>query len=83
METDNYTLIPTDKISPDALSSIIEEFILREGTDYGVVEKTLTDKKTRLLKQIESGDVQIVYDALTESVTLLTKLQLQKLKVKN
>ena len=27
--------IPTDRLSPDTLQSVIEEFVSRSGTDYG------------------------------------------------
>ena len=32
--------VPREKISGEILSALIEEFILREGTDYGAVEVT-------------------------------------------
>ena len=30
--------IPVDRLSAEVLNAVIEEFILREGTDYGVQE---------------------------------------------
>lgn len=79
---ENYTVIPLDKISPEALEAIIEEFIMREGTDYGLVEKSMSEKKSKLLKQIKTEDVKIVYDQLSETVTLLTEQQFKKITTK-
>jgi uncharacterized protein YheU (UPF0270 family) len=31
-------VIPVDRLSPEALQGVIEEFVSREGTDYGETE---------------------------------------------
>ena len=37
-------IIPFDRLSPDVLQSVIEEFINREGTDYGMKDIALESK---------------------------------------
>lgn len=69
-------IIPYQSLSADVLQAIIEEYINREGTDYGEYELTLTQKAERLLPQIQSGDVLIVFDEITESVQLVSKFDL-------
>lgn len=66
-------IIPYQSLSPDVLQSIIEEYISREGTDYGEYELSLEQKVQRLLPQVKSGDVLIIFDELTESVQLISK----------
>ena len=63
--------IPVDQISAQALDGLIEEFILREGTDYGAAEVSLAAKKQQIHRQIEDRRIKIVFDLNTESVTLL------------
>lgn len=70
--------IPLDVLSPEALSGVIEDFILREGTDYGRVEVSLEAKQKQVRHQIEKGDVKIVFDPATESVTLMTLREWKK-----
>lgn len=41
-------IVPWQQIAPDTLDSLIREFVLREGTDYGEVEISLQDKVDRL-----------------------------------
>lgn len=72
--------IPMDKLSPEALSGVIADFILREGTDYGVVEVQHEKKSSQVLKQIERGDAKIVFDPNTESVSLVTKNEWNKMQ---
>ena len=53
--------------------NIAQSFILREGTDYGVRELTLAEKEARLLKQIKSGEVVIVWSELHQTLDLKLK----------
>jgi uncharacterized protein len=65
--------IPFNALSTDTLSAVVDEFILRNGTDYGAEEIEHSVKRTQLLQQIQSGKVRIVFDATTESLTLTVK----------
>jgi uncharacterized protein YheU (UPF0270 family) len=66
-------IIPYQQISPDALQGLIEEFITREGTDYGEEEISLAQKVSQVERQLARGDIVIVFDSATESVSILTK----------
>ena len=66
-------IIPYQQISPDALQGLIEEFITREGTDYGEMEIPLAQKVSQVERQLARGDIVIVFDSATESVSILTK----------
>ncbi|OBW91856.1 YheU family protein [Gallibacterium salpingitidis] len=66
-------IIPWQELSETALRNIAQSFILREGTDYGVRELTLAEKEERLLKQIKSGKIVIVWSELHQSVDLKEK----------
>ena len=71
--------IPREALKEELLGGIIDNFILREGTDYGVVELSHESKVNRIKKQIEKDDIKIVFDPNTDSVSLLTKMEFQKL----
>jgi uncharacterized protein YheU (UPF0270 family) len=66
-------IIPYKELSVDALQGLIEEFITREGTDYGADEVNLDTKVLQVRRQLEKGEVVIVFDSNTESVSLLTR----------
>ncbi len=63
--------IPQSSLSPEALNGLLEEFILREGTDYGNHEYSLEDKKEHILKQLASKKVVIVFDQHEETATII------------
>jgi uncharacterized protein len=69
-------VVPHTSLSAAALAGVVEEFITREGTDYGLHEHTLEQKRASVLKQLTRGEVLIVFDAQTEAVTLVTRKEL-------
>ncbi len=71
-----YTPIPYDQLSKDALDGVIEEFINREGTDYGLQEWSLEEKREQVLSLLRSGEANIVFDHQSQSVSILHKTQL-------
>jgi uncharacterized protein YheU (UPF0270 family) len=68
-------LIPWQQLSADALHSLAESFVLRDGTDYGAEEIPLAVKTEQVLQLIRRGEVVILYSELHETVDLLTKQQ--------
>jgi uncharacterized protein len=73
METDQPQpiVIPHRELSPEALRGVLESFVLREGTDYGDREVSLEQKVAQVLRQLERGEAQIVFDATLESVDIV------------
>ena len=67
--------IPADQLSAEALQGLIEEFITREGTDYGEVEVPLAQKVMQVRAQLQRGEAVIVFDLAAESCTLMPREQ--------
>ena len=63
--------IPYDQLSPEALQGVIEEFVTRDGTDYGEIEVSLETKISQVLGQLKSGKAVIVFDQGSETCTIL------------
>lgn len=75
---EEYILIPMERLPESTLEALLEEFILREGTDYGATEVSLDEKKRRLRTQVESQKVLILYSSVTQNTTLMTKRDFEK-----
>ncbi|WP_126456052.1 YheU family protein [Sulfuriflexus mobilis] len=71
-------LIPPDQLAPDTLQALIEEFINREGTDYGEQEVPKKTMVSQVLRQLADGSVVISYDEHSETCTLLPHWQLER-----
>ena len=67
--------IPYTELSRETLTAVIEEFITREGTDYGDVEYSLADKIRHVRRQLELGEVKITFDPDSETCTLVSTRQ--------
>ncbi|ASD62234.1 YheU family protein [Bdellovibrio bacteriovorus] len=70
--------IPKEALSEQALRGVIDNFIQREGTDYGVNEISYETKMQQVQKQIDKGHVRIVFDPNTESVSLMPEHEWKK-----
>ncbi|MBI6486639.1 YheU family protein [Proteus mirabilis] len=68
-------IIPWQELSTETLDNLIESFVLREGTDYGMQEKTLEQKVADVKKQLVSGEAVLVWSELHESVNIMTAAQ--------
>ena len=71
--------VPLAALSPAALAGVIENFILREGTDYGERETSHDAKVEQIRRQLDRGEIKIVYDLTQQSVTLMTRRDWHKL----
>ena len=63
--------VPYDLISEAALKAMLEEFVLREGTDYGHEDYSLQDKTAQVRSQLESGKIKVVYSEDDETFDLV------------
>jgi uncharacterized protein YheU (UPF0270 family) len=52
---------------------VAEEFVTRDGTDYGAAEKTLDEKVADVRRQLERGHAAIVYDAASDTINIVPK----------
>ena len=70
---DDERFVPVDyrDLSPGALRGLMEEFVSREGTDYGLRERSFEDKVRDVERQLESGEARIVYDLFEERANIV------------
>ena len=67
---DDGVQIPWTSLKPETLRAIVEEFITREGTDYGDVEVSLQHKVDAVVVQLKNGHAAVFWDEDTETCTL-------------
>ena len=59
--------VPHRHLSSSAIRAIVEEFVTRDGTDHSLVERRVTD----VLRQLESGVVEIEFDQVSETCNIV------------
>ncbi len=70
-EPSEPVVVPHTALEADLLRAVIEAFVLREGTDYGEREFSLEQKVAGVIRQLERGEAQIVFDPDTDSVAIV------------
>jgi uncharacterized protein YheU (UPF0270 family) len=58
-------------LSTEALRGLLEEFVTREGTDYGLHESDFDEKVRDVERQLESGEARIVFDLAEERANIV------------
>jgi uncharacterized protein YheU (UPF0270 family) len=70
-------------LSDDALRGMIEEFVTRDGTDYGEQEVSLEERVEEVREQILTGKALIMFDSKTETTTIIPAEDLAKIQQQN
>lgn len=63
--------IPWQELSGAALTGVLEAWVLREGTDYGEVERDFASKVAELRALVERGEARLLFDPATRSVAVV------------
>jgi hypothetical protein len=72
-------IVPAEAIPADTLENLIEEFVTRDGTDYGEQEVPLQTRVEQVRRQLVSGDAVVWFDATTETVSIFSREALANL----
>jgi uncharacterized protein YheU (UPF0270 family) len=63
--------IPYEQLSPEALHGVIEEFVTRDGTDYGEREVLVETRIAQVMEKIKTRKAVIVFDHKSETCNIL------------
>jgi uncharacterized protein YheU (UPF0270 family) len=63
--------IPMDRINPDTLRSMIEEFVTREWNELADSADTLDEKVEQVFTELRDSRARIVYDGTSETWNII------------
>ena len=66
--------VPYLDINPETLRNMIEEFVSRDGADWGETGGSMEDKIKKVLRQFESGKIKVVFDLTSQSANIVSKI---------
>lgn len=72
-------IIPEHSLDKEVLERLVEEIVTRDGTDYGAQELTTEEKVSRAISALKQGSTKLVWDAETESASLISTEKANKL----
>ncbi len=65
--------IPYRQLAPDTLQRLIEEFVSRDGADWGEAGGSLDAKVKQVKAQLQRGQVRIVFDLNSGTANLVER----------
>lgn len=63
--------VPYERLDPETLRNVIQEFVTRDGADWGEADCTLEDKVGQVMQQLRSRKVKIVFDLNSETTNIV------------
>ncbi len=64
-------VVPWQQLAPETLRRLIEEYVTREGTEYGEAAVSLEEKCGDVMRQLRRGEALVTFDPVTESVDIV------------
>ncbi|WP_293264185.1 YheU family protein [Neptunomonas sp.] len=70
-------IVPIESISAEALEGMIEEFVTRDGTDYGYDETPLALRVEQVKKKLKNKEIVVLFNEATDEVNLVLSERLK------
>lgn len=75
----SFVHIPLASLPPETLQAMLEDYCSRDGTDYGLHETELSAKCAQVCRQLECGELMLLYDADSQTWDVLPQDQARSL----
>lgn len=69
--TEEGVVVPFDRINPDTLRKMAEEFVTRDWSELSDTGYTFEDKIEQVIQQLKDGRADVVFDLLSESCNII------------
>ncbi len=70
-ETPAPVVVPPRELPAATLRRLVESFVLREGTEYGERDVALEDKVADVIRQLDRGEAEIIFDPASETIDIV------------
>jgi len=64
--------VPASALEAELLRALIEDYVTREGTDYGHGDYSLDSKVDGVLTQLDNGTALIVFDPYLQQTNIIS-----------
>ncbi len=76
-DAENAIEVPWTDLAPETLRNLAEEFVTRDGTDYGATEKSLDEKVRGLMAELRRGEAKIYFESESGSINIVAPRRLR------
>ena len=64
-------VIPLDRINPETLRKLVEEFVTREWSELSDADCTFEDKIEQVILQLKENRIRVVFDLTSETFNIV------------
>lgn len=68
---ENGVVVPMERINPETLRKMVEEFVTREWSDLADSDFTFDDKIEQVMQQLKENRIKIVFDLTSETCNII------------
>lgn len=65
--------VPLDRIQPDTLRRMIEEFVTREWSELADADFTVEEKIDHVMQQFKDNKIKVVFDLTSETCNIVPR----------
>lgn len=63
--------VPYERLAPETLRNLIQEFVTRDGVDWGEAGGALEDKVSRVMQQLRSRKIKVVFELKSQTANII------------
>ena len=63
--------VPYEQLEPETLERLIEEFVTRDGTNWGDLDGALEKKVGQVMAQLRNKKAKVVFDLTSQTANII------------
>ena len=63
--------VPYEQLEPEALQTLIQEFVMRDGTNWGDVDGALGNNVAQVKRQLRNKQAKVVFELKSETANIV------------
>lgn len=71
-------IIPAEQLAPETLDSIVREWLMRQGEDWGLVDGGLDDAIPQARARVLDGDLVILWSETEETLNIMPRDEIRR-----
>lgn len=65
--------VPWERLAPETLRSLVQEFVTRDGADWGEAGGALKEKVAQVMRQLRSRQAMVVFDLKSQTANIVVR----------
>lgn len=63
--------VPYEQLDPETLQNLIQDFVTRDGTNWGDVDDAVARKVAQVMRQLRNRKAMVVFDLTSQTANIV------------